>query len=248
MLARSLAQSLGCSFRRVQFTPDMLPSDLTGVNVFNQISREFEFRPGPLMAQVVLADEINRATPKTQSALLEAMGEAQITVDGVTHRLPVPFIVLATQNPIEYQGTFPLPEAQLNRFLMRIRLGYPELEDEIHILEQQQYEHPLEGLTQVASVDELREAQEAVKATFISPAAGPSLHDPRGLTNDHLRAARAEDRSRSERESLESVCSLCGEGVRRVRTITAHRFICLARTGYLAAAPTAAAARHRHCV
>ena len=180
MLARSLAQSLGCSFRRVQFTPDMLPSDLTGVNVFNQISREFEFRPGPLMAQVVLADEINRATPKTQSALLEAMGEAQITVDGVTHRLPVPFIVLATQNPIEYQGTFPLPEAQLDRFLMRIRLGYPELEDEIHILEQQQYEHPLEGLTQVASVDELREAQEAVKATFISPAAGPSLHDPRG--------------------------------------------------------------------
>ena len=126
-LARSLARSLGCSFKRIQFTPDMLPSDVTGVSIFNQISREFEFRPGPVMAQIVLADEINRATPKTQSSLLEAMEERQITVDGITHSLPNPFMVLGTQNPIEYEGTFPLPEAQLDRFLMRIRLGYPSL-------------------------------------------------------------------------------------------------------------------------
>ena len=125
MLARSLARSLGCKFSRIQFTPDMLPSDVTGVSIFNQMSREFEFRPGPIMAQIVLADEINRATPKTQAALLEAMEERQVTVDGVTHILPRPFMVLATQNPIEYEGTFPLPEAQLDRFLMRVRLGYP---------------------------------------------------------------------------------------------------------------------------
>src|SRR3972149_6471426 len=120
MLARSLAKSLGCAFSRIQFTPDMLPSDVTGVSIFNQVTREFEFRPGPITAQVVLADEINRATPKTQAALLEAMEERQITVDGVTRKLPQPFMVLATQNPIEYEGTFPLPEAQLDRFLIRV--------------------------------------------------------------------------------------------------------------------------------
>ena len=126
MLAKSVAKSLGCDFRRIQFTPDMLPSDVTGVSVFNQKTREFEFRPGPVMAQIVLTDEINRATPKTQSALLEAMEERQITVDGVTYPMEQPFLVLATQNPIEYEGTFPLPEAQLDRFMMRISLGYPE--------------------------------------------------------------------------------------------------------------------------
>src|SRR5258708_16003704 len=125
MLARSLARSLDSSFNRLQFTPDMLPSDVTGVSIFNQESRQFEFRAGPIMAQVVLADEINRATPKTQAALLEAMEERQVTVDGVTHPLPRPFMVLATQNPIEYEGTFPLPEAQLDRFLLRLSLGYP---------------------------------------------------------------------------------------------------------------------------
>ena len=129
VLARSLARSLGCSFSRIQFTPDMLPSDVTGVSIYNQVNTQFEFRSGPVMAQVVLADEINRATPKTQAALLEAMEEHQITVDGVTHPLPRPFLVLATQNPIEYEGTFPLPEAQLDRFLLRIRLGYPDAED-----------------------------------------------------------------------------------------------------------------------
>jgi MoxR-like ATPase len=170
MLARSLAKSMGCTFKRLQFTPDMLPSDVTGVSIFNQITREFEFRPGPVMAQIVLADEINRATPKTQSALLEAMEERQITVDGVTHRLPQPFLVLATQNPIEYEGTFPLPEAQLDRFLMRIRLGYPSLLDEIQVLELQQLRHPIETLEAVLSLEELQLMQTTVKTVFVAPA------------------------------------------------------------------------------
>ena len=170
VLARSLARSLGCSFSRIQFTPDMLPSDVTGVSIFNQVSRQFEFRPGPVMAQVVLADEINRATPKTQAAMLEAMEERQVTVDGTTHLLPRPFMVLATQNPIEYEGTFPLPEAQLDRFLLRIRLGYAALEDEILILKQQQFRHPLEELERVLSVEELSEAQEAVKMVYVAQA------------------------------------------------------------------------------
>jgi MoxR-like ATPase len=170
MLARSLARSLGCSFSRIQFTPDMLPSDVTGVSVFNQVKRNFEFRPGPLMAQIVLADEINRATPKTQSALLEAMEEHQITVDGITHPLQAPFMILATQNPIEYEGTFPLPEAQLDRFLLRIRLGYPSLNDEIRILELQQFRHPIETLESVVALEELVQVQEAVKQVYVSPA------------------------------------------------------------------------------
>jgi MoxR-like ATPase len=169
MLARSLARSLGCSFSRIQFTPDMLPSDVTGVSIFNQVNREFEFRAGPVMAQVVLADEINRATPKTQAALLEAMEERQVTVDGTTHYLPKPFIVLATQNPIEYEGTFQLPEAQLDRFLMRVRLGYPEMDGEIQILDRQQFRHPLTELEQVVSLEELLEAQEAIKSVYVAP-------------------------------------------------------------------------------
>lgn len=169
MLARSLARSLGCSFSRIQFTPDMLPSDVTGVSIFNQVSREFEFRPGPIVAQVVLADEINRATPKTQAALLEAMEERQVTVDGLTHYLPAPFIVLATQNPIEYEGTFQLPEAQLDRFLMRIRLGYPEMDGEIQVMDRQQFRHPLVDLEQVVTLEEVLQAQEAVKTVFVAP-------------------------------------------------------------------------------
>lgn len=168
MLARSLARSLGCTFSRIQFTPDMLPSDVTGVSIFNQVTREFEFRAGPVMAQIVLADEINRATPKTQASLLEAMEERQTTVDGVTHMLPRPFMVLATQNPIEYEGTFQLPEAQLDRFLLRIRLGYPAAGDEISILDRQQFRHPLEELDQVVSVEELVFAQEAVKQIYVA--------------------------------------------------------------------------------
>jgi len=168
MLARSLAKSLGCSFKRIQFTPDMLPSDVTGVSIYNQNTREFEYRPGPLMVQIVLADEINRATPKTQSALLEAMEERQITVDGTTYKLPPPFMVMATQNPIEYEGTFPLPEAQLDRFLMRIDLGYTSASDEIKILEQQRLVHPIVDLEPVLEVEEILYAQEAIKQVHVS--------------------------------------------------------------------------------
>lgn len=168
ILARSLAKSLGVKFSRIQFTPDMLPSDVTGVSIFNQVTRQFEFRPGPIMAQIVLADEINRATPKTQSALLEAMEERQITVDGVTYPLPVPFLVLATQNPIEYEGTFPLPEAQLDRFLVRIKIGYPSLSDEMKILELQQIRHPIEELEAVAEVEELLEVQKIIRTVYVS--------------------------------------------------------------------------------
>jgi MoxR-like ATPase len=168
MLARSLAKSLGCNFKRIQFTPDMLPSDVTGVSIYNQNTREFEFRPGPLMAQIVLADEINRATPKTQSALLEAMEERQMTVDGTTHILPVPFMVMATQNPIEYEGTFPLPEAQLDRFLMRIDLGYTSLSNEIRILEEQQIIHPILELGPVITTEEILVAQDTIKQIHVS--------------------------------------------------------------------------------
>lgn len=167
MLARSIARSIGCTFRRIQFTPDMLPSDVTGVSVFNQKTREFEFRPGPVMAQIVLADEINRATPKTQSALLEAMEERQITVDGVTYPMEAPFLVLATQNPIEYEGTFPLPEAQIDRFMMRVSLGYPSPPDEMNILERQREHHPVQDITQVVSAQELQTAQAAVKHIYV---------------------------------------------------------------------------------
>jgi MoxR-like ATPase len=164
MLARAIARSIGCEFSRIQFTPDMLPSDVTGVSVFNQKTRGFEFRAGPIFAQIVLADEINRATPKTQSALLEAMEERQVTVDGVTRPLARPFLVLATQNPIEYEGTFPLPEAQLDRFLLRIHLGYPSPAEEMAILGAQQFEHPIQQIGQVVTVEELLAAQEAVRA------------------------------------------------------------------------------------
>ena len=169
MLARSVARSIGCSFSRIQFTPDMLPSDVTGVSIYNQVNREFEFRPGPIMAQIVLTDEINRATPKTQAALLEAMEERQVTVDGVTHFLPKPFMVMATQNPIEYEGTFPLPEAQLDRFLLRVTLGYPESTDEIHVMERQQYQHPIDILDKVISEEEVLQAQEEVKSVHVAP-------------------------------------------------------------------------------
>ncbi|HEX2347415.1 MAG TPA: MoxR family ATPase [Ktedonobacterales bacterium] len=162
-LMKSIARSIGCGFKRIQFTPDLLPSDVTGVSIFNQRSSEFEFRPGPIMSQFVLADEINRATPKTQSALLEAMEEAQITVDGATYPLPTPFLVMATQNPIEYEGTFPLPEAQLDRFMMNISLGYPGASDEVTILDHQQRRHPIDSLGAVIDADQLIEMQERVK-------------------------------------------------------------------------------------
>jgi MoxR-like ATPase len=167
MLARSLALSIGSSFGRIQFTPDMLPSDVTGVSVYNQATQNFEFRPGPIMSEIVLADEINRATPKTQSALLEAMQERQVTVDGVTHPLPQLFMVLATQNPIEYEGTFRLPEAQLDRFLMRIKLDYPAFEDEIAVLKNQQLRHPINDLEAVVSAGEILQAQDVIRRTHV---------------------------------------------------------------------------------
>jgi len=170
MLTKAIARSIGSTFKRIQFTPDLLPSDVTGVNIFNQQRGTFEYRPGPIVAQMVLADEINRATPKTQAALLEAMEEAQISVDGVTHALPQPFIVLATENPIDYEGTFPLPEAQLDRFLLRLALGYPGRAGELEMLDRQHRQHPLETLQQVITVDDLKVAQEAVKGIHVAHA------------------------------------------------------------------------------
>jgi MoxR-like ATPase len=168
MLAKSLAISLGSGFRRIQFTPDMLPSDVTGLSIFNQQTKSFEFRPGPIMANIILADEINRATPKTQSALLEAMEERQVTVDGITHKLPSVFMVVATQNPIEYEGTFNLPEAQLDRFLIRIRIGYPDEQHEIQMLRSQQFSHPIESLHSVTDAKELMAVQEEIKQVHVS--------------------------------------------------------------------------------
>ncbi len=167
VLAKALARSLGCSFRRIQFTPDLLPSDVSGLSIYNQKTQEFEFRPGPIMSQVVLADEINRATPKTQSALLECMEEHQATIDGTTYQMPDPFLVIATQNPIEYEGTFALPEAQLDRFLLRLRLGYPQPIEEIVILDEQKRSHPLEELEVVLSVEDLRDMQAAVREIYV---------------------------------------------------------------------------------
>src|SRR5215216_5562137 len=167
MLAKAISRSIGCTFKRIQFTPDLLPSDVTGISIYNQQTREFEFRPGPVIAQIVLADEINRATPKTQSSLLEAMEEHQITVDGTTYMLPKPFIVLATQNPIEYEGTFPLPEAQLDRFLLRVHLGYAEKLDEIAILRRQRQVHPIDALQQVLSAESLLGLQERIKEVYL---------------------------------------------------------------------------------
>lgn len=185
MLARSLAQSLGGSFSRIQFTPDLLPSDVTGTSIYNQHTQAFEFRPGPIMGQIVLADEINRATPKTQSALLEAMEERQITIDGVAHPLPSPFMVIATQNPIEYEGTFPLPEAQLDRFLLRIGLGYLNKREEIEMIDDQQFDHPLKTIAPVLALDELAALQAAVKTVHVSPAVKQYIVDITFATRDH---------------------------------------------------------------
>jgi len=167
MLVRSLARSLGCAFKRIQFTPDLLPSDVTGVSIYNQKTNEFEFRPGPIFGNVVLADEINRTSPKTQSALLEAMEEGNITVDGVTYPLQKPFLVMATQNPIEYEGTFPLPEAQLDRFLLKMNLGYPSQQDEIDLLARQALAHPIDSISQVADLDVLMKMQQQAREVFV---------------------------------------------------------------------------------
>ena len=185
MLARSIARSIGGSFRRIQFTPDLLPADITGVSVFNQKNGEFEYREGPIVAQVVLADEINRASPKTQAALLEAMEERQVTVDGLAHPMPEPFIVMATQNPIEYEGTFPLPETELDRFLVRLHLGYPDREDEIQVLEAQQYVHPVEQLEAVVDGSDLIALQGAVRTVHVSDDVKEYIVDIADATRNH---------------------------------------------------------------
>lgn len=167
MLARALALSLGCSFKRIQCTPDLLPTDITGASVFNPQKVEFEFRAGPIFTQILLADEINRTTPRTQAALLEAMAEGRVTVDGFTHQLTPPFLVIATQNPIDHEGTFPLPEAQLDRFLMKFSLGYPSMEEELRMLEMLQHDHPIDSLQPVATADELIAAQRAVRDVYV---------------------------------------------------------------------------------
>src|SRR4051794_9811852 len=169
VLAKAIARSVGASFKRVQFTPDLLPGDVTGVSVFDPQAVQFTFRQGPIFAQLLLADEINRATPKTQSALLEAMEENQVTVDGMTHQLPAPFIVMATENPIDYEGTFPLPEAQLDRFLIRLSIGYPGRMGEIEMLQRQQHAHPLESLGQVVNARDLVQAQTIVREVRVDP-------------------------------------------------------------------------------
>lgn len=170
MLVRALAKSLGAEFKRVQFTPDLLPSDLTGMSIYNQKEQSFEFRPGPLMANLVLADEINRTSPKTQAALLEGMEEGSVTVDGLTRQLPSPFFVLATQNPIEYEGTFPLPEAQLDRFLMKISMGYPKRDEEIDILNRQTFGQPIDEIEPVLSLEELIALQEKAQHVTVGEA------------------------------------------------------------------------------
>jgi MoxR-like ATPase len=185
VLTKAIARSIGCTFKRIQFTPDLLPSDVTGVSIYNQKTGNFEFRPGPIMAQIVLADEVNRATPKTQSALLEAMEEAQVTVDGVSYRLPEPFMVMATQNPIEYEGTFPLPEAQLDRFMMSIKLGYPKAVDEMNILDSHQLHHPLEDLDQIMKAEELVLIQRQVRTIHVDPSIREYIVSIANATRNH---------------------------------------------------------------
>lgn len=167
MLARALAQSVGCTFKRLQCTPDLLPTDVTGVSIFNQKTQEFEFRPGPIFAQTLLADEINRATPRTQSALLEAMAERRVSADGQTFSLQPPFLVIATQNPVDHEGTFPLPEAQLDRFLIRLSLGYPSIDDEARMLQRLQKGHPIDDLGEVVSAAEILAAQQAIRQIHV---------------------------------------------------------------------------------
>ena len=169
IMARAFAKTVGCTFKRIQCTPDLLPTDVSGGSIFNQKTSEFQFRPGPLFAQLVLADEINRATPRTQSSLLEAMAESSVTIDGETHRLKPPFLLIATQNPIDHEGTFPLPEAQLDRFLVKLSLGYPSLDEESQMLDMLKREHPLEKLQPVLTADQLVACQRAVRTVHVDP-------------------------------------------------------------------------------
>ena len=185
MLARAIAASIGCSFKRVQCTPDLLPNDITGASIFNPKTTEFEFRPGPLFAQIVLADEINRTTPRTQAALLEAMAERRVTVDGQTYQLEAPFLVIATQNPIDHEGTFPLPEAQLDRFLVRLSLGYPSVEEEGKMLDMFRREHPIDKLAAVVSAADVVACQQAVREVYVDPKVRDYIVEIIRATRDH---------------------------------------------------------------
>src|SRR2546423_590852 len=184
-LAKAIARALGCDFKRIQFTPDLLPSDVTGTSVYNQKNQEFEFRPGPVFANIVLADEVNRATPKTQSALLESMEERQVTVDGVTHMLPSPFFVIATQNNIELSGTYPLPEAQLDRFAARLSIGYPDPEDERKILEQQTHSKPVDSVQAVVSAEEVTRLQSEIRDIYVDPSLRQYILEVVSATHGH---------------------------------------------------------------
>ncbi|WP_394238946.1 AAA family ATPase [Niallia oryzisoli] len=185
MMVRALAKSVGANFKRIQFTPDLLPSDVTGVSIYNPKEMEFQFIPGPLMANIILADEINRTSPKTQSALLEAMEEASITIDGVTHRLEKPFFVMATQNPTDYEGTYPLPEAQLDRFLLKMRMGYPDQDEEIEVLNRVQQKSPIEDITPVIGLQELRSLQSQIKDVYVNESMKRYIVEIANLTRNH---------------------------------------------------------------
>ncbi len=187
MMVRSLAKSVGANFKRIQFTPDLLPSDVVGVSIYNPKTLQFEFRPGPIVGNIILADEINRTSPKTQAALLEAMEEASITVDGETLSIPKPFFVMATQNPIEYEGTYPLPEAQLDRFLLKIRMGYPSVQQEIEVLRRAENKQPIEEITAVMTVEELLALQRAVQQVYIEDSVKGYIVDIARATRENPR-------------------------------------------------------------
>ena len=234
VLAKALARSLDLSFARVQFTPDLLPADVTGVNVFDQSSAAFRFRPGPVFANIVLVDEINRASPKTQSALLEAMQETQVTVDGSTHALPRPFLVIATQNPVEYEGTYPLPEAQLDRFAVRMAIGYPPLQEEARMLTEQTTEPPLDHLTPVADESEVMAAIEAVRSIYVEESVNRYVvsllrhtrDDPRLALGASPRAGIALLRLAKARAVIERRDFVAPEDVRAVATaVLSHRLL-----------------------
>ena len=234
MLARALARSMGCTFKRIQCTPDLLPTDVTGTSVFNQKTTEFEFRPGPVFAHVLLADEINRTTPRTQAALLEAMGESRVTVDGTTHPLGPPFLVIATQNPVDHEGTFPLPEAQLDRFLMKFSLGYPTMEDELKMLEMLQHAHPIDSLEPVVSAEELVACQKACREVYVDDKVRRYImqivHDTRSHEDVNLggspRASIAMFRTSQAMASLRGRNFVLPDDVKRVAgPVLVHRMI-----------------------
>lgn len=234
MLARAIAKSVGCSFKRIQCTPDLLPTDITGASIFNQKTSEFAFRQGPLFAQIVLADEINRATPRTQAALLEAMAERRVTVDGQTYDLKPPFLVIATQNPIDHEGTFPLPEAQLDRFLIRLSLGYPAAEEEARMLDRLQHGHPIDDLSPVAGVDELLACQKEVQNVFVDDKVKKYIIDIVTTSREHMdvqlggspRASLALFRTSQALAALRGHEFVLPDDVKRMCTpVLAHRLI-----------------------